>query len=72
MANSNTEHSKKLRMQTAAQWQKKQIEEGKLKRLAMLLPAETFNLLEEISQDLNLSRPQTLKTVLEAFKMEKK
>lgn len=68
MANANTEHSKKLRAQTASAWQKKQIEEGKLKRVAMVLPVEVVELFDEIAKELALSRPQTLKTVLEAFR----
>lgn len=72
MANSNTEHSKKLRAKTAAEWQKKQLAEGNIKRLSLQLPKEIAELFDEVAQELGLSRPQTLKTVLEAFKANQK
>ncbi|MGX3067687.1 hypothetical protein [Ursidibacter arcticus] len=72
MANSNTEHSKKLRAKTAMEWQKKQLAEGNVKRLSLQLSKEVAELFDEVAQELGLSRPQTLKTVLEAFKANKK
>ena len=68
MANSNTEHSKKLRSKTAAEWQKKQIAEGKIKRLAMTLPTEIADGFNEVAEQLGLSKPQTLKHLIDHFK----
>ena len=40
MSNSNTEHSKQLRAKTAAEWRRKQKEEGGKKQISMLADAE--------------------------------
>lgn len=71
MANAQTEHSKKLRAKTAAEWSKKQLAEGHIKRMTLQLPSEVADLFDEIATALQLSRPQTLKAVL-AFYQEHK
>ncbi len=67
MANSNTEHSKKLRAKTAAEWQKKQLEEGKIKRLGMTLPTEIAEAFNSVSEKMALSKPQTLKALIDFY-----
>lgn len=68
MANAQTEHSKKLRAKTAAEWSKKQLAEGNLKRMTLQLSTEVAELFDGVAAELGLSRPQTLKAVLEFYR----
>lgn len=68
MANAQTEHSKKLRAKTAAEWSKKQLAEGNVKRMTLQLPTEVAELFDDVAAELGLSRPQTLKAVLEFYR----
>lgn len=68
MANAQTEHSKKLRAKTAAEWSKKQLAEGNLKRMTLQLSTEVAELFDDVAAELGLSRPQTLKAVLEFYR----
>lgn len=67
MANSNTEHSKALRAKTAQEWQCKQREEGKKKQISMLVETEIADAFTQVSQALGLSKPQTLKRLIEFY-----
>lgn len=70
MANSNTEHSKKLRSQTANEWQKKQREAGLKKQIAIFADtaiAEEFNALCE---QMGLPKAKALKVLMESYKAQ--
>lgn len=67
MANSQTEHSKKLRAKNAAEWQKKQLAEGKLKQVSLKLSPEVLAEFDSVCEKLSLSRPQALKVLLEHY-----
>lgn len=70
MANSNTEHSKRLRAKTAAAYNKKVLAEGKTRRILLQLDAELANefdaILAELSQ--NGGRPQGIKKLCEIYR----
>lgn len=68
MANSNTEHSRKLRAKTAQEWNRKQIELGNIKIIRLQLNKEVAELFENFCQEKELSRPKALKALLDFYK----
>lgn len=67
MANSNTEHSKKLRAKTAAEWSKKQISEGHIRQITMKMNADIADTFDALCAKMGSSRPQTLKALLDFY-----
>lgn len=67
MANSNTEHSKKLRAKTASEWAKKQMNEGHIRQIAMKINAELADEFDELCAKMDSSRPQTLKALIDFY-----
>ena len=67
MANSNTEHSKKLRAATAAAYNKRMIEEGKVKVVQLRIKTELVEQWDNVAKELNLSRPESIRYFLELY-----
>ena len=67
MANSQTEHSKKLRAKTAAEYNKKVLESGQAKRINMQLTMEVANAFDTIAAELGVSRPECLRILCESY-----
>lgn len=53
--NSNTEHSKQLRAQTAAEWRKEQMKAGKLFNVGIALNKEEMDIVKAIKEKTGLS-----------------
>ncbi|MFC0973973.1 hypothetical protein ACFGY8_04260 [Pasteurella multocida] len=68
MANSNTEHSKKLRAKNAAEYNKKVLASGQAKRILMQLPADVANAFDSIAAELGVSRPECLRILCESYR----
>ena len=66
--NSQTEHSKKLRMKTAHEHDKRLREQGLIKNINLRLPIELFNEFENLSQELGVNRVQCLRILLEQYR----
>ena len=71
MANSNTEHSKKLRAKNTAEWNKKQMAEGKVKSISMKLDTDLANEFDAILAELGDSRPKGIKALCEFYRSHK-
>lgn len=67
MANSNTEHSKKLRAKTAAEHLKRKLADGSLRQYGIKLPKEDADLFDRIVEELGVSRPQAIKALCEFY-----
>lgn len=65
MANSNTEHSRKLRAKTAAEHVKRKLADGSLRQYGFKLTREDADLFDRVVNEMGLSRPQTIKTLCE-------
>ncbi|QQF76669.1 hypothetical protein JFL52_07510 [Histophilus somni] len=72
MAYAKTEHSRKLRIKTANEWNKKRLEAGIVKRITMQFATEDANELDAIAQELGLSRPQAIKKLCEIYRESNK
>ncbi|AEC18488.1 hypothetical protein P375_08160 [Gallibacterium genomosp. 2] len=72
MANSNTEHSKKLRAKTAAAYNKKALEEGKVKAISLRLDADLATEFDAVLSELASTRPQGIKKLCEIYRNLKK
>lgn len=70
MSNSMTEHSKKLRAKTAAEWTQKQLEQGTVRRVLIQFKAEDADELDAIAKELGLSRPQAIKRLCEVYRRQ--
>lgn len=68
MSNSNTEHSKQLRAKTAAEWRRKQKEEGGKKQISMLADAEEAEEFKALCEQMGLSKPKALKALIDFYK----
>ncbi|MGX2974975.1 hypothetical protein ACWIUH_07090 [Ursidibacter arcticus] len=67
MAYAKTEHSRKLRIKTANAWNKKQLEEGKIKRMTLQFSTEDAERFDAVAKELGLSRPQTIMALCELY-----
>ncbi|MDY4279755.1 MAG: hypothetical protein SOX56_01505 [[Pasteurella] mairii] len=72
MANSNTEHSKKLRLKTSAEWNKKQIADGKIRQISLKLETELANEFDAILSELGNNRSQGIKALCEFYRQYQK
>ncbi|MFZ7143501.1 hypothetical protein ACLSY0_01900 [Avibacterium avium] len=70
MANAMTEHSKKLRAKTAAEWNKRQREAGLVVKVGFVLPKETADQLAEIAEKLGVSRTKAISIMCGKFSKE--
>lgn len=70
MAYAKTEHSRQLRIKTANAWNKKQLEEGKVKRMTLQFSADDADELDAIAKELGLSRPQAIKRLCEVYRRQ--
>ncbi|QLB44846.1 hypothetical protein [Mannheimia pernigra] len=68
MANAQTEHSRKLRAETARRLNDKALAEGKARRILMQLSAEVADEFDAICAELGVSRPQAIKTLCEMYR----
>lgn len=68
MANSSTEHSKKLRSQTANEWQKKQREAGLKKQIAIFADAAIAEEFNALCKEMGLSKPKALKAMMDFYR----
>lgn len=71
MANSMTEHSKKLRAKTASAHTKKALEDGKIRRILLQMPTELADEFDAILAELGNSRPQGVKALCEIYRTYK-
>lgn len=71
MANSNTEHSKKLRAKTAATYTKKLLESGAARRILLQLPADLADEFDSVLAEFGGSRPQAIKALCEFYRANK-
>lgn len=68
MANSMTEHSRRIRAETARRLNDKAIAEGRARRILMQLPAEVADEFDAICAEMGVSRPQALKALCELYR----
>lgn len=68
MANSMTEHSRRVRAETARRLNDKAIAEGRARRILMQLPAEVADEFDAICAEMDVSRPQALKALCELYR----
>ncbi|AEC18414.1 hypothetical protein [Gallibacterium anatis] len=68
MANSMTEHSRRVRAETARRLNDKAIAEGRARRILMQLPAEVADEFDAICAEMGVSRPQALKALCELYR----
>lgn len=68
MANSQTEHSKRLRAKTANEYNKRQMAEGKFKQFTVRLDAELANEFNALLATLAESKPKAIKALCEIHK----
>lgn len=71
MANSNTEHSKKLRAKTAAAHTKKLLESGEVRRILLQMPTELADEFDAVLAEFGGSRPQAIKALCEFYRTNK-
>ncbi|QQF85669.1 hypothetical protein [Histophilus somni] len=71
MANSNTEHSKKLRAQTAKERNQRLKAEGKVRQISMLINSELADQFDVIAKEQGKSRPEVLKMLIELYQQKK-
>ncbi|WKT00857.1 hypothetical protein NYR30_06170 [Gallibacterium salpingitidis] len=72
MANSNTEHSKKLRSKTASEYNKKALEEGRIKAISLRLDAVLAAEFDAVLSELADTRPAGIKKLCEIYRQYKK
>ncbi|CDG00413.1 hypothetical protein [Avibacterium paragallinarum] len=68
MANSMTEHSRRVRAETARRLNDKAIAEGRARRILMQLPADLADEFDAICAEMGVSRPQALKALCELYR----
>lgn len=68
MANAQTEHSRKLRAETARRLNDKALAEGKARRILMQLSAEVADEFDAICAELGVSRPQAIKALCKMYR----
>lgn len=71
MANSKTDHSKKLRAKTAAEFNKRMLETGKMKQISLKLNSELADEFDAVLAELGESRPQAIKALCEFYRTHK-
>ena len=72
MTNANTEHSKKLRIATAAAQNKKMRESGKVKQIGLALSAELAAEFDAILSELGANRAEGIKALCEFYRLHNK
>lgn len=68
MANSNTEHSRKLRQKTANEYTKRMLKEGKIKQVNLRLSAELADEFNALLKQLGENKPKAIKAIIEHYK----
>ncbi len=68
MANSKTEHSRKLRAKTAAESVKRLLAAGILKQFSFRLKTELANEFDAIAKERGLSRPATMQLLVDTYR----
>ena len=68
MANSMTEHSKKLRAKTSAAHTKKLLENGAVRRISLQMPTAVANEFDAVLAEFGDSRPQAIKALCEFYR----
>lgn len=68
MANSNTEHSRKLRPKTASEYNKRMLKEGKIKQVNLRLSAELADEFNALLKQLGENKPKAIKAIIEHYK----
>ena len=63
-----TEHSKKLRAETAAAHTKKLLESGAVRRILLQLPTAVANEFDAVLAEFGGSRPQAIKALCEFYR----
>lgn len=71
MANSNTEHSKKLRAKTASEYNKRLLREGKIKQITLRLHPETAERFNAILSEIGGTKNESVKRLCEIYEMSK-
>lgn len=72
MANSNTEHSRKLRAKTAAEHTKRKLADGSIKQYGIQLKREDAELFEQVCAKIGGSRPNAIRTLCEFYQLHHK
>ncbi|HBP31096.1 MAG TPA: hypothetical protein DD666_17005 [Advenella kashmirensis] len=70
MANSNTEHSRKLRAKTATESAKRLIAAGIIKKITFRLNTDLANEFDAIAHERGLSRPATLQMLCDMYRQQ--
>lgn len=65
--NSQTEHSKQLRMKTAHEHDKRLREQGLIKNINLRLPIDLFYEFDALAKELGVNRVQCLRILLEQY-----
>lgn len=60
MANSNTDHSKKLRQATATKARREKLKSGEISQITITMPTERMNYVKQVLESIDKSRPQAL------------
>ncbi len=63
-----TEHSRRVRAETARRLNDKAIAEGRARRILMQLPADLADEFDAICAEMGVSRPQALKALCELYR----
>lgn len=71
MAKTMTEHSRKLRAQTAAERNKRLLSEGKVRAIKVQLDTDLANEFDLILAELGDSRPKAIKALCEFYRQHK-
>jgi hypothetical protein len=68
MANSMTEHSKKLRAKTANEYNKRMLKEGKIKQISLRLTPELADEFNALLAQLGESKAKGIQAIVEHYK----
>lgn len=68
MANSNTEHSKKLRAKTAAEHNRKMSASGKVRPITLRLESSVADEFDAVLAELGATRPAGIKALCEFYR----
>lgn len=71
MANANTEHSRKLRAETATEYNRQKLKSGEVKAISLKLKPDLLEQFDNLGSDLSLSRPAVIAFLLDHYNKTK-
>lgn len=71
MANAKTEHSRKLRQQTADQYQREKLASGEIAQITIRADAQTIENFKAMLAEIGGSRPEALRKLHEIYRQQK-